>query len=128
MRRLSRKPVPDPGLPGTDVVDSIVLSETDQEFDVMLRAGYCVSPEAVKSPVPAITVQESEPLTITVSADKRFFPRGQIRFMSPDIKNRCDLVQIEYGCDSHVRIVKTFKDDGRCAWLPDHEPWSGPID
>jgi hypothetical protein len=119
-RRLSHKPMPNPGSPATDdLIDSIDLSEVRQEFDVVLRAGYCVSAAAVRSRLPAPPEPKSALPTITVSAQGANLGPGVIRFRSPEEKDRCSLVDLGDRCASYVRIVKTFKDDRRCALIPD---------
>ena len=123
-RRLSHKPVPVPGSPQTDLIDSIDLSEVRQEFDVILKAGYCVSATAVRSRLPAPPAPKLGPPTITVSADRANLGFGVLRFKSAQSEGRCSLVDLGDQCTDHVRIVKTFKDDARCALIPNPRIWT----
>ena len=122
-RRLSHKRVSDPGSPKTDLIDSIDLSEVRQEFDVILKAGYCVSATAVRSHLPAPPAPKLEPPTIIVSADRADLGSGVLRFKSAEKQDRCSLVDLGDQCSGHVRIVKTFKDDARCALIPSRRYW-----
>ena len=121
-RRLSHKPVPDQGSPDTNLVDSLDLSEARQEFDVVLKAGYCVSATAVRSRLPTPEAPKFGLPTITVSANRANLGPGVIRFKTPE-KDRCSLVDLGDRCANSVRIVKTFKDDARCALIPDRGNW-----
>jgi len=120
-RRLSHKPANNPGSPQPDLIDSMNLSEVRQELDIVLRLGYCVSATAVRSRVPALPEPKSALPTITVTAVDRYLDPGVIRFQPPGEKDRCGLMDLEDRCPGYVRIVKTFKDDQRCALIPRHQ-------
>jgi len=118
-RRLSRKPVGNPA----DLIDSINLSEVRQELDIVLKSGDCVSATAVRDRIPAPAEPKSRPPTVTVTTVQRKLAPGLIRFMTPQEKNRCGLMDLGGRCTGYVRIVKTFKDDDRCALIPNRGSW-----
>lgn len=120
-RRLSRKPASNPGSSPESLIDSIDVLEERQELDIVLKAGYCVSEAAVRSrlpPPPVPPEPKSEPPTIIVTGVGRSLGPGLIRFKSPGEKDRCGLMDLGDRCAGYVRIVKTFKDDERCALIP----------
>lgn len=127
-RRLSRKPASQPGASPADLIDSIDVFEERQEIDIVLKAGYCVSEAAVRSQVPAPPQPpqpKTGPPTVTVNGVGRNFGPGLIRFRSPQEKDRCSLMDLGDRCTGDVRIVKTFKDDERCARIPERQVWQG---